>query len=176
MPTFAVHIPDDAPYLPELEKRRASRDVSSYIRDVFEQGLAAIAAADAPPPTADPRFLEKLYATLLPSRVSRFQRLWDVRVKLAQEPATQSEIVEQMLRSYLELLESEPTAKLVDAFDALPGFAENLRALAAPANITPYTQPEEPARHVAEDQPTPPRTLRTLPHKPPKPKSTGTTP
>lgn len=186
MPTFAVHIPDDAPYLPELEKRRATRDVSSYIRDVFERGLAAIDAEAMPPAQADPHLLEHLIAALIPSRTARFRRIWDTKTKLSECPPGQPEVVEQMLVAFLRALESDPTAQLVDAFDALPAATVSAivqaattgdtAALERDPNVVRYTQPEEPARHVAEDQSTTTRTLRTLPHKPPKPKSTGTTP
>ena len=170
-----------SPELLASAKEKAGDNLSAYIRRLIEHDLAGTAAI---PPPSDPRFLEKLYAAVLPSRVSRFQRLWDVHVKLAEETEAQSEVVEQMLRDYLAKLEAAPTTKIVDALDAAPGLVENLRATAnrepgaaaeLTAKIVRYTQPEEPSRHVAEGAPQP-RTPRTLPHKPPKPKSTGTTP
>lgn len=151
---------------------------SDYLRTLVEQDLAGAVSI---PAASDPRFLEKLFAAILPSRAERFHRLWDTRTKLSESPPSQAEMVEALLRTLIKLMEAEPTAALIDAFDSLPrAMHAELQRLASgqerDPNILRYTQPEEPARHVAEEQPAPQRTLRTLPLKPPKPPSTGTTP
>ena len=186
MPSLGCHVPEDSPlYAAAQERAKAGHagKVSAYVRSLIERDVGGTATV---PPATDPRFLEKLFAAVLPSRVSRFQRLWDAKTRLGESGPAQAELVESFLRALLQEMEAEPTAQLVNAFDALP--PPTLAALVTAANtgdaaslrrdpnILRYTQPEESSQHVAEDPAPAARTLRALPLKPPKPPSTGTTP
>lgn len=167
----------------DAHAKQVTGDRSTYIRGLIERDLSG---APALPDVSDERFLEHLYTALLPSRVARFRRIWESRTRLGVGSGAQAELLEAFLHALLRKLEAEPTTQILDAFDALPAATldaivqaattGDTTALEADPNILRYTQPEEPARHVAEDQLAPSRTLRTLPKKPPKPPSTGTTP
>lgn len=161
MPSLGCHVPEDSPLYAAAQARAQERHagkVSAYVRSLIERDLAGSTAV---PPAADPRFLEKLFTAVLPSRVSRFQRLWDTKTKLSEAPFTQSEVAEVLLTTLLKLMEADPTADLIRAFDALPQALHDAliaakdgdtAALGRDPHITPYLQPEAPSQHVAEPQ------------------------
>lgn len=163
-------------------KAEYGNNLSRFVQVAIERALAGDSAA---PAATDPMLLEHLFAAVLPSRVDRFKRIWDLKTKLGHAPA-QAEVVESFLRAFLLSLEADPSATLADAFDSLPqetlaalvtaATTGDTSALAADPHLVRYIQPEVTDLRVAEDAPQKPRTARTLPLKPPKPPATGTSP
>lgn len=149
-------------------------NLSRYIQTALERDLSGAVSI---PAASDPKFLEHLIAAVLPSRVARFRRLWEVKTRLCDPPPTQAEVAERLLAAFLAAMETEDFAFVADAFDSLPPSTLDALRRAAETGDPQALKAELyrfsalPARHVAEDQSQPPVTKR-----PPRPKSTGTTP
>ena len=97
-------------------------NVSAYLRDLIERDASGSGVV---PTAEDPQFLETLIASIFPTRRRAFARAWQAalaHVESRDNAATQNEVADSLLQSFLDLLESgRLDLDGVPAFCVVPG-------------------------------------------------------